>query len=67
MLGLLDLSVWPLNNTLRQRKNFPIECAQGDQSLRCPNRVFLSGRTSLQPFHDGDVVTSFDVVGCRVR
>ena len=23
--------------------------------------------TSLQPFHGGDVVTCFDVVGCRVR
>ena len=23
-----------------QRRNLPIECAQGDQPLRCPNRVF---------------------------
>ena len=27
-------------NTISQRKNLPIECAQGDQPLRCPNRVF---------------------------
>ena len=40
---------------ISQRKNLPIECAQGDQPLR------------LQPFHGGDVVTCFDVVGCRVR
>ena len=26
--------------TVSQRKNLPIECAQGDQPLRCPNRVF---------------------------
>ena len=26
--------------TISQRKNLPIECAQGDQPLRCPNRVF---------------------------
>ena len=25
--------------TISQRKNLPIECAQGDQPLRCPNRV----------------------------
>ena len=25
---------------ISQRKNLPIECAQGDQPLRCPNRVF---------------------------
>ena len=24
--------------TISQRKNLPIECAQGDQPLRCPNR-----------------------------
>ena len=24
--------------TISQRKNLPIECAQGDQRLRCPNR-----------------------------
>ena len=37
-----------------QRKNLPIECAQGDQPVRCPNRVFCG--TSLQPFHGGDVM-----------
>ena len=25
--------------TISQRKYLPIECAQGDQPLRCPNRV----------------------------
>ena len=47
---------------ISQRQNLPIECAQGDQPLRCPNQVFE--RMSLQPFHRGDVVTCFDVVGC---
>ena len=35
--------------TINQRKNLPIECAQGDQPVRCPNRVFFVC-TSLQPF-----------------
>ena len=25
---------------IRQRKNLPTECAQGDQPVQCPNRVF---------------------------
>ena len=29
-----------MKKTISQRKNLPIECAQGDQPLRCPNRVF---------------------------
>ena len=27
--------------TISQRKNLPIECAQGDQRLRCPNRSMV--------------------------
>ena len=26
---------------ISQRKNLPIECAQGDQRLRCPNRSMV--------------------------
>ena len=39
---------------LNQRKNLPIECGQGDEAVRCPNRIFCAGGTSLQPFHGGD-------------
>ena len=43
----------------KAKKNLPIECAQGDEPVRCPNGVFV--RTSVQPFHGGDV-TCFDVM-----
>ena len=33
----------------------------------CDAQTELFEWTSLQPFHGGDVVTCFDVVGCRVR
>ena len=36
--------------TLSQRKNLPIECAQGDQPLRCPNRVFCLNEPSAVPW-----------------
>ena len=38
------------NKTIRQRKNLPIDCVQGDQPLRCPNRDFLCAPASLRPF-----------------
>ena len=34
--------------TIRQRKNLPIECAQGDQPVRCPNRVFCVNEPQWQ-------------------
>ena len=30
-------AIW---GTISQRKTLPVECAQGDQPLRCPNQVF---------------------------
>ena len=36
--------------TISQRKNLPIECAQGDQPLRCPNRVFWVNEPSAVPW-----------------
>ena len=35
---------------ISQRKNLPIECAQGDQPLRCPNRVFWVNEPSAVPW-----------------
>ena len=35
--GGVDVS---MKKTISQRQKLPIECAQGDQPLRCPNRVF---------------------------
>ena len=31
---------------INQRKNLPIECAQGDQPVRCPNRFFVAHQPS---------------------
>ncbi len=36
--------------TISQRKNLPIECAQGDQPLRCPNRVSWVKEPSAVPW-----------------
>ena len=41
--------------TIRQRKNVPIECAHGDQPMRCPTETFVC--TSPRPFR-------LVVVGC---
>ena len=67
---LRPLQVVP--GTPGQRKNLPIECAQGDRPARCPNLSLLW--TSLLLFH-GDVtcfdvmklLAGCDVVGCEVN
>ena len=35
---------------ISQRKTLPMECAQGDQPLRCPNRVFWVNEPSAVPW-----------------
>ena len=45
---------------IRQRKKLPIECAQGDQPVRCPNRGFCAHQPSAVPSGDG----VFVVAGC---
>ena len=40
--------------TLNQRKNLPIECAQGDQPVLCPNRGVCVHQSSAVP-NDGGV------------
>ena len=50
--------------TINQRKTLPMECAQGDQPVRCPNRVFCANQPSAIPMVAmcrGDV-TCFDVM-----
>ena len=34
---------------VNQRENLPIECAHGDQPVRCPNRVFCAHQPSAVP------------------
>ena len=36
--------------TISQRKNLPIECAQGDRSARCPNHFFAVNEPSAVPW-----------------
>ena len=33
-----------------QRKNLPIECAQGDRPARCPNHFFAVNESSAVPW-----------------
>ena len=42
--------------TMNQRKNFPIECAPGDQPARCPHRVFCVNEPSAVPSGGGVLV-----------
>ena len=46
--------------TISQRKNLPIEWAQGDQPARCPNPVFCVHQPSAVPSAGG----VFVVAGC---
>ncbi len=39
-----------MKKTISQRRKLPIECAQGDQPLRCPNRVFWVDEASAVPW-----------------
>ena len=36
--------------TISQRKNLPIECAQGDRPARCPNHFFAVNEPSAVPW-----------------
>ena len=36
--------------TISQRKNLPIECAQGDRPARCPNHFFAVNLPSAVPW-----------------
>ena len=36
--------------TISQRKNLPIECAQGDRPARCPNHFFPVNEPSAVPW-----------------
>ena len=38
------------NKTISQRKNLPIECAQGDRPARCPNHFFAVNEPSAVPW-----------------
>ena len=53
--------------TINQRKNLPIECAQGDQPVRCPNRAFFCvHQPSAVPSGGGVLVAASCVpVVCR--
>ncbi len=53
--------------TMKQRKNLPIECAQGDEPVRCPNRVFCAHQRSAVPWWWCAVVVMWPVLmawGC---
>ena len=50
----------------KQTKDLPIECAQGDQPMRCPNRCFCVHRSSAVPSRGGVFVAAGCVsVACR--
>ena len=36
--------------SINQRKNLPVECAQGDEPERCPNRDFCVNQPSTVPW-----------------
>ena len=38
------------NRTINQRKNLPIECAQGDRPAPCPNHFFAVNEPSAVPW-----------------
>ena len=50
--------------TTSQRKNLPIECAQGDQPVRCPNPGFCVHQSSAVPFGGGVFVVACCVSVC---
>ena len=57
--------VFRRKRTIKQRKKLPIECAQGDEPVRCPKPSFLCARAFSRSMvvmcRDGDV-TCFDVM-----
>ena len=52
--------------TISQRKNLPIECAQGDRPARCPNHFFAVNEPSAVPWWWCDLFWCHEVA-CRVR
>ena len=42
-----------MKETISQRKNLPIECVQGNQPVRCPNRGFCAHDPSAVPSGGG--------------
>ena len=54
--------------TISQRKNLPIECAEGDRPARCPNHFFVLNEASAVPWWlsvaglGHVMVTSFDAI-----
>ena len=53
-------------NTISQRKNLPIECAQGDRPARCPNHFFAVNEPSADPWWWCDLFWCHEVA-CGVR
>ena len=49
--------------TISQRKNLPIECAQGDQLVRCPDQDFCAHQLSAVPSRGGVLVLPWPVGG----
>ena len=52
--------------TISQRKNLPIECAQGDRPARCPNHFFAVNEPSAVPWWWCDLFWCHEVA-CGVR
>ena len=53
-------------NYIQQRKNLPVECAQGDRPARCPNHFFAVKEPSAAPWWWCDLFWCHEVA-CRVR
>ena len=53
-------------NKYKPKKTLPIECAQGDQPVRCPNRVFCVNEPSAAPWWWCGLFWCHEV-GCRVE
>ena len=51
---------------ISQRKNLPIECAQGDRPARCPNHLFAVNEPSAVPWWWCDLFWCHEVA-CGVR
>ena len=60
------LEVSEEKRTIWQRKNLPIECAQGDRPARCPNHFFAVNKPSAVPWWWCDLFWCHEVA-CGVR
>ena len=52
--------------TISQRKNLPIECAQGDRPARCPNHFFAVPWWDVTCFDVTKLLVAWDEVMCLV-